>query len=98
MGLAHDIDEVNLSLSSAHWPLAAAQTEAPLALQFLGELCHIRLGVDAYSSKLKLFSYEVRKPRKEGRKASKPVQIPPVSELAPEKAAKQARPTSKEGQ
>lgn len=26
-----------------------------------------------------------------GRKASKPVQIPPISELAPEKAAKQTK-------
>lgn len=30
-----------------------------------------------------------------GRKASKPVQIPPVSELAPEKAAKQQGPPTR---
>lgn len=32
---------------------------------------------------------------KEGRKTSKPVQIPPVSELAPEKAAKQQGPPAR---
>ncbi|ERM99379.1 hypothetical protein AMTR_s00235p00024280 [Amborella trichopoda] len=116
---------------SAKKSLSAAQTEAPLALQFLGlrliqnsklktqapklrNLLNLLAGPShlascekvacirpSQNSKLKILSYEVKKPQKEGRKASKPVQRPLVSELAPEKAAKQAsqaaRPTSKEG-